>query len=48
VRVVDEVITVIRDSIELWPTLVEISYFQKSRHGLPQLRVSNQPAAEGG
>jgi hypothetical protein len=48
VRIVDEVITVIRDSIELWPTLVEISYFQKSRHGLPQLRVSNQPAAEGG
>jgi hypothetical protein len=47
VRIVDEVITVIKDSIELWPTLVEISYFQKGRHGLPQLRVRNQPAANG-
>jgi hypothetical protein len=46
VRIVDEVITVIKDSIELWPTLVEIAYFQKDRRGLPQLRVKNQPAAE--
>jgi hypothetical protein len=46
VRIVDEVITVIKDSIELWPTLVEISYFQKDRRGLPQLRVRNQPAAD--
>jgi hypothetical protein len=44
VRIVDEVITVIKDSTELWPTLVEIAYFQKGRHGLPQLRVRNQPA----
>jgi hypothetical protein len=47
VRIVGEVITVIKDSIELWPTLVEISYFQKGRHGLPQLRVQNQKAANG-
>jgi hypothetical protein len=46
VRIVDEVITVIKDSIELWPTLVEIAYFQKDRRGLPQLRVRNQPAEE--
>jgi hypothetical protein len=46
VRIVDEVISVIKDSIELWPTLVEISYFQKGRHGLPKLRVKNQPAGE--
>jgi hypothetical protein len=46
VRIVDEVISVIKDSIELWPTLVEISYFQKGRHGLPKLRVRNQPAGE--
>jgi len=26
---------------ELWPTLVEICYFQNSRHGLPQVRVNN-------
>jgi hypothetical protein len=42
VRIVDDVISVIKGSIELWPTLVEICYFQKSRHGLPQLRVRNQ------
>jgi len=47
VRIVDVVITVIKDSVELWPTLVEIGYFQKSRHGLPQLRVRNQPATDG-
>jgi hypothetical protein len=44
VRIVDDVITVIKGSIELWPTLVEISYFQKDRHGLPQLRVANRRA----
>jgi hypothetical protein len=42
VRIVDDVISVIKGSIELWPTLVEICYFQKGRHGLPQLRVDNQ------
>jgi hypothetical protein len=44
VRIVDDVIGVIKGSIELWPTLVEIAYFQKCRYGLPQLRVRNQPA----
>jgi hypothetical protein len=39
---VDDVITVIKASIELWPALVEICYFQKSRRGLPQIRVKNQ------
>jgi hypothetical protein len=46
VRIVDDVVSVIKASIELWPTLVEICYFQKTRHGLPQLRVQNLPAAE--
>jgi len=41
-RIVDDVITVIKGSIELWPTLVEICYFQKGRKGLPTVRVSNQ------
>ena len=41
-RIVDDVISVIRGSIELWPTLVEICYFHKSRKGLPQVRVKNQ------
>ena len=40
-RVVDEVVSTIKGSIELWPTLVEICYFQKSRKGLPQVRVKN-------
>ena len=41
-RIVDDVISVIKGSIELWPTLVEVCYFQKSRKGLPQTRVRNQ------
>jgi hypothetical protein len=41
-RIVDDVISVIKGSIELWPTLVEICYFQKDRQGLPQVRVQNQ------
>jgi hypothetical protein len=41
-RIVDDVVSVIKGSIELWPTLVEICYFEKSRHGLPQVKVNNQ------
>jgi hypothetical protein len=41
-RIVDDVISVIKGSIELWPTLVEICYFQKGRKGLPQILVNNQ------
>ena len=40
-RIVDDVVSLIKASIELWPTLVEICYFQNSRHGLPQVRVNN-------
>jgi hypothetical protein len=40
-RIVDDVISVIKGSIELWPTLVEVCYFQKERKGLPQVRVKN-------
>ena len=40
-RIVDDVIGVIKASIQLWPTLVEIAYFQKRRSGLPQVRVAN-------
>jgi hypothetical protein len=42
VRIVDDVISSIKSAIELWPTLVEISYFEKARRGLPQRRVANQ------
>jgi hypothetical protein len=41
-RIVDDVVSVIKGSIELWPSLVEICYFHKRRAGLPQLRVKNQ------
>jgi hypothetical protein len=41
-RIVDDVVSVIKGSIELWPTLVEICYFQKGRKGLPRVRVSNR------
>jgi hypothetical protein len=41
-RIVDDVVSIIKGSIELWPTLVEISYFQKDRVGLPQVLVKNQ------
>jgi hypothetical protein len=41
-RIVDDVIGVIKASIQLWPTLVEIAYFQKRRGGLPETRVLNQ------
>jgi hypothetical protein len=41
-RIVDDVISVIKGSIELWPTLVEICYFHQRRKGLPQVRVKNR------
>ena len=41
-RIVDDVVSVIKGSIELWPTLIEICYFHKQRAGLPQIRVQNQ------
>jgi hypothetical protein len=41
-RIVDDVVSIIKGSIELWPTLVEICYFQKDRRGLPQIKVNNK------
>ncbi|MBC7924042.1 MAG: hypothetical protein H7039_00130 [Bryobacteraceae bacterium] len=41
-RIVDDVIGIIKGSIELWPTLVEICYFEKSRRGLPIVKVHNR------
>ncbi|AEU34680.1 hypothetical protein [Granulicella mallensis] len=38
-RIVDDAIAVIKASIELWPTLVEICYFQKLRNGLPMMHL---------
>jgi hypothetical protein len=41
-RIVDDVVSVIKGSLQLWPTLVEICYFQRGRQGLPQTRVNNR------
>ena len=41
VRIMDDVVSVIKGSLELWPALIEICYFQKGRKGLPQIRVNN-------
>jgi hypothetical protein len=39
---VDDVVTEIKASLEVWPTLVEICFFEKSKRGLPQTLVNNQ------
>ena len=41
-RIADDVVSVIKGSLALWPSLVEICYFQKDRVGLPKIRVQNQ------
>jgi hypothetical protein len=41
-RIVDDAISQIRGSLELWPTLVEICYFRKDKAPLPRTRVRNQ------
>ena len=38
---VDDVVSLIRASLELWPTLVEICFFAKHRRELPRVRVKN-------
>ena len=41
-RLVDDVVTEIKASLEVWPTLVEICFFEKNKRGLPQTLVQNQ------
>jgi hypothetical protein len=41
-RMVDDVISLIKGSLDLWPTLVEICYFQKDRKPFPMTRVKNK------
>jgi hypothetical protein len=43
-RIVDDVVTTIKGSIELWPTLIEICFFEKARRGLPRIKVNNKRA----
>lgn len=47
-RITDDVVSVIKGSLELWPTLVEICYFQKDRGGLPMTRVNNRRKSTSG
>jgi len=42
IRIVDDVISQFKGSLEIWPTLVEVCYLQKSRAGLPKRSVDNQ------
>lgn len=41
-RIVDDVLSQFQASLEIWPTLVEICYFQKDKQDLPQTRIENQ------
>jgi hypothetical protein len=46
-RIVDDEIGLIRSSLEIWPTLLEIVYFQKNCRSLPIRRVKNKERANG-
>jgi len=41
-RMVDDIISQFRGSLELWPTLIEICYYAKSKKAFPQVRVCNK------
>jgi hypothetical protein len=40
-RMVDDIVSMIRSSLDLWPTLVEIVYYRRARQPLPWVRVKN-------
>jgi hypothetical protein len=42
IRIVDDVISQFKGSLEIWPTLVEICYLHKNRAGFPMRAVENQ------
>ncbi len=41
-RMVDDVISQFKGSLDLWPTLIEICYYAKSKKAFPQVRVANK------
>lgn len=43
-RMVDDVISQFKGSLDLWPTLIEICYYAKSKKPFPQVRVLNKTA----
>jgi hypothetical protein len=46
-RIVDDVVSQIQGSLELWPTLVEICYFQSHTRELPRVKVGNTRLGSG-
>jgi hypothetical protein len=44
-RIVEDAVSMFRGALELWPTLVEICHFHRSRHALPEVRVANREPA---
>ncbi|MBV8278622.1 MAG: hypothetical protein JO170_25645, partial [Verrucomicrobia bacterium] len=43
-RIVDDVVSLIQSSLEIWPTLIEICYFHKDKREFPQCRIENRTA----
>lgn len=41
-RIVDDVVSQIHSSLEIWPTLIEICYYHKDKREFPQRRVQNK------
>jgi hypothetical protein len=41
-RMVDDVISQFKGSLDLWPTLIEICYYAKSKKAFPQVKVLNK------
>ncbi len=46
-RIVDDVVSQIQGALELWPTLVEICYFQRHTKDLPKVKVNNVHLGSG-
>ena len=46
-RIVDDEVGLIRSSLEIWPTLLEIVYFKRHCRALPMRRVKNRERAAG-
>jgi hypothetical protein len=44
-RMVDDVISQFKGSLDLWPTLIEICYYAKSKKAFPQVRVCNKTSS---
>jgi hypothetical protein len=46
-RILGDVVSTIKGSIELWPSLVEMCYFEQNRRGLPWTKVNNRRLGRG-